>query len=41
MDSKINRGRMEFNDENYEKALLYFDAVDEDDSSRGDDTDLL
>ncbi|WP_298501457.1 tetratricopeptide repeat protein [uncultured Methanobrevibacter sp.] len=31
MDSKINRGRMEFSDENYEKALLYFDAVDESD----------
>ena len=31
MDSKINKGRIEFNDENYEKALNYFDAVDEDD----------
>lgn len=31
MDSKINRGRIEFNNENYEKALNYFDAVDEDD----------
>lgn len=31
MDSKINKGRIEFNDENYEKALTYFDAVDEDD----------
>ena len=31
MDSKINKGRIEFNDENYEKALTYFDAVGEDD----------
>lgn len=31
MDSKINKGRIEFNDENYEKALTYFDAVEEDD----------
>ena len=31
MDSKINKGRIEFNDENYEGALTYFDAVDEDD----------
>lgn len=31
MDSKINKGRIEFNDENYEKALSYFDAVAEDD----------
>lgn len=31
MDSKINKGRLEFNDENYEKALTYFDAVDEED----------
>lgn len=31
MDSKINRGRIEFNNENYEKALNYFDAVDEGD----------
>lgn len=31
MDSKINKGRMEFNDENYETALKYFDEVSEDD----------
>lgn len=31
MNSKIDKGRIEFNDENYEKALAYFDAVDEDD----------
>lgn len=31
MDSKINKGRIEFNDENYERALTYFDAVEEDD----------
>lgn len=33
MDSKIDRGRIEFNDENYEKALAYFDAVDETDEN--------
>ena len=31
MNSKINKGRLQFNDENYEKALNYFDEVDEDD----------
>ncbi len=31
MDSKIDKGRIEFNDENYEKALAYFDSVSEDD----------
>lgn len=31
MDSKINKGRIEFNDENYETALRYFDEVSEDD----------
>lgn len=31
MNSKINKGRIEFNDENYEKALTYFDAIEEDD----------
>ena len=31
VDSKINKGRIEFNDENYEKALSYFDTVAEDD----------
>lgn len=31
MNSKIKKGRVEFNDENYEKALMYFDGVGEDD----------
>jgi tetratricopeptide (TPR) repeat protein len=31
MNSKITKGRVEFNDENYEKALEYFDEVSEDD----------
>lgn len=31
MNSKINKGRIQFNDENYENALFYFDAVDEED----------
>ena len=31
MNSEIDKGRIEFNDENYEKALTYFDAVEEDD----------
>lgn len=31
MDSKIKKGRIEFNNENYEKALKYFDEVREDD----------
>lgn len=31
MDSKIDKGRIEFHEENYDKALDYFDAVDEDD----------
>lgn len=31
MNSKIKKGRIEFNDENYEKALRYFDEVGEDD----------
>lgn len=31
MNSKINKGRIEFNDENYEGALKYFDEVSEDD----------
>ncbi len=31
MNSKITKGRNEFNDENYEKALKYFDEVREDD----------
>lgn len=31
LNSKINKGRIEFNDENYEDALNYFDAVDESD----------
>ena len=31
MNSRIDKGRIEFNDENYEKALTYFDAVSEDD----------
>lgn len=31
MNSKINKGRIQFNDENYEEALNYFNAVDESD----------
>lgn len=31
MNSKIKKGRVEFNDENYENALKYFDGVGEDD----------
>ena len=31
MNSKITKGRTEFNDENYEEALKYFDEVREDD----------
>lgn len=31
MNSKITKGRNEFNDENYEEALKYFDEVREDD----------
>ena len=31
MNSKIDKGRIEFNDENYETALKYFDEVSEDD----------
>ncbi|MBQ2653717.1 MAG: tetratricopeptide repeat protein [Methanobrevibacter sp.] len=31
MNSKIKKGRVEFNDENYENALKYFDEVGEDD----------
>lgn len=31
MNSKIKKGRVEFNDENYEAALKYFDEVREDD----------
>ena len=31
MNSKITKGRSEFNDENYEEALKYFDEVREDD----------
>lgn len=31
MNSKIKKGRVEFNDENYEGALKYFDEVGEDD----------
>ena len=31
MNSKIKKGRIEFNDENYENALKYFDEVDDGD----------
>ena len=31
MNAKIKKGRIEFNDENYESALKYFDEVGEDD----------
>lgn len=31
MNSKIKKGRMKFNDENYEEALRYFNQVSEDD----------
>lgn len=31
MNSKIKKGRVEFNDENYEEALRYFNQVSEDD----------
>ncbi len=31
MNSRIKKGRVEFNDENYEEALKYFDEVSEDD----------
>lgn len=31
MNSKINKGREQFNDENYEKALTYFDSISDDD----------
>ena len=31
MNSKIKKGRVKFNDENYEEALKYFNEVSEDD----------
>ncbi len=33
MDSKINKGRIEFNHANYEKALNYFDSVSDSDEN--------
>ncbi|WP_407376314.1 tetratricopeptide repeat protein [Methanobrevibacter sp.] len=33
MDSKIDKGRIEFNHENYEKALNYFDSVSDSDEN--------